>query len=111
MMSAAASLGMIRLWDVNTGLNSIVNYLSSTENYIKAGALMGIGIVSAGVRSDCNPVFALINEQIESESTPTIMKTGAVVGLSIAYVGTADEDVAEPLQAIVEDSEASIDLV
>lgn len=111
MMSAAASLGMIHLWDVNTGLNSIVNYLSSGEDFIKAGALMGIGIVSAGVRSDCNPVAALITEQIEPENTPAIMKTGAVVGLGIAYVGTADEDVAEPLMAIVEDAEASIDLV
>merc|ERR1719498_2083908 len=87
MMSAAASLGMLHLWDVNTGLNAIVNYLSSTEDNIKAGALMGIGIVSAGVRSDCNPVAALITEQIEAESTPAV-KTGAVVGLGIAYVGT-----------------------
>jgi len=111
MMSAAASLGMIHLWDVNTGLNALVNYLSSPEENIKAGALMGIGIVSAGVRSDCNPVAALITEQIEPENTPEIMKTGAVVGLGIAYVGTGDEDVAEPLIAIVEDPEASIDLV
>jgi len=72
---------------------------------------MGIGIVSAGVRSDCNPVSALIAEQIEPENTPAIMKTGAVVGLGIAYVGTADEDVAEPLIEIVSDPEASIDLV
>merc|ERR1712159_811359 len=111
MMSAAASLGMIHLWDVNTGLNALVNYLSSPEDNIKAGALMGIGIVSAGVRSDCNPVAALITEQIEPENTPEIMKTGAVVGLGIAYVGTGDEDVAEPLIAIVEDDEAPIDLV
>jgi len=111
MMSAAASLGMLHLWDVNTGLNALVNYLSATEEYIKAGALMGIGIVSAGVRSDCNPVAALITEQIEPEDTPAIMKTGAIVGLGIAYVGTGDEDVAEPLLAIVEDDEAPIDLV
>jgi 26S proteasome regulatory subunit N1 len=111
MMSAAASLGMIHLWDVNTGLNSIVNYLSASEDYIKAGALMGIGIVSAGVRSDCNPVAALINEQIESENTPAILKTGAVVGLGVAYAGTADEDTAETLMAYVEDGDAPIDIV
>jgi len=111
MMSAAASLGMIHLWDVNTGLNSIVNYTNSTEDYIKAGALMGIGIVSAGIVSESNPVIALINEQLEKDSVPAIVKTGGVVGLGIAYVGTADEDVAEPLMAIVEDTEASIDIV
>lgn len=43
MMSAAASLGMILLWDVNGGLTQIDKYLYSKEEYIKAGALLAIG--------------------------------------------------------------------
>eukprot|EP00657_Telonema_sp_P-1_P011677 TRINITY_DN704_c0_g1_i1.p1 TRINITY_DN704_c0_g1~~TRINITY_DN704_c0_g1_i1.p1 ORF type:complete len:858 (-),score=260.79 TRINITY_DN704_c0_g1_i1:183-2756(-) len=111
MMSAAASLGMIHLWDVTTGLNSIINFLKASEDYIKAGALMGIGIVSAGVRSECDPVFALIDEELNKPDVPDIMKTGGIVGIGIAYAGTHEESVQELLLPIVEDSDASVDLV
>lgn len=111
MMSAAASLGMIHLWDVTTGLNQIINYLKASEDYIKAGALMGIGIVSAGVRTDCDPVFALIDEELNKPNVPDIMKTGGIVGVGIAYAGTNDENVQELLLPMVEDSEAAIDIV
>jgi 26S proteasome regulatory subunit N1 len=43
MMSAAASLGMILLWDVDGGLTEIDKYLYSKEDYIKAGALLAVG--------------------------------------------------------------------
>lgn len=111
MMSAAASLGMIHLWDVTTGLNSIINYLKASEDFIKAGALMGIGIVSAGVRSECDPVFALIDEELNKPDVPEIMKLGGIVGIGIAYAGTNEETVQELLLPIVEDAEASVDLV
>jgi 26S proteasome regulatory subunit N1 len=111
MMSAAASLGMIHLWDVTTGLNSIINYLKASEDYIKAGALMGIGIVSAGVRTDCDPVFALIDEELNKPNVPDIMKTGGIVGVAIAYAGTNEETVQELLLPMIEDSEAPIDIV
>eukprot|EP00656_Telonema_subtile_P019927 TRINITY_DN2111_c0_g1_i1.p1 TRINITY_DN2111_c0_g1~~TRINITY_DN2111_c0_g1_i1.p1 ORF type:complete len:921 (-),score=323.83 TRINITY_DN2111_c0_g1_i1:287-3049(-) len=111
MMSAAASLGMLHLWDVTTGLNSIINYLKASEDYIKAGALMGIGIVSAGVRSECDPVFALIDEELNKPNVPEIMKTGGIVGIGIAYAGTNEETVQELLLPFVEDFEAPVDTV
>lgn len=111
MMSAAASLGMIHLWDVTTGLNSIINYLKASDDYIKAGALMGIGIVSAGVRSECDPVFALIDEELNKDGCSDIMKTGGIVGIGIAYAGTNEESVQDLLLPIVEDPEAPIELV
>lgn len=111
MMSAAASLGMINLWDVTTGLNSIINYLKASEDYIKAGALMGIGIVSAGVRTDCDPVFALIDEEVNKSGVPDIVKTGGIVGVGIAYAGTNDENVQELLLPMVEEPETPIDIV
>ena len=43
MLSAAASLGMILLWDVDTGFSAIDKYSFSQQNYIKAGALLGTG--------------------------------------------------------------------
>ena len=43
MMSAAASLGMLLLWDVDGGLTQIDKFLYSTDDNIKAGALLEIG--------------------------------------------------------------------
>ena len=37
MLGAAASLGMILLWDVDGGLTQIDKYLYSSEDYIKVG--------------------------------------------------------------------------
>lgn len=37
MLSAAASLGTILLWDVDGGLTQIDKYLYSSEDYIKVG--------------------------------------------------------------------------
>jgi hypothetical protein len=35
MMSAAASLGLILLWDIDAGLTQLDKYLYSKEDYIK----------------------------------------------------------------------------
>lgn len=40
MLSAAASLGMILLWDVDGGLTQIDKYLYSSEDYIKVQILL-----------------------------------------------------------------------
>lgn len=41
MLSAAASLGMILLWDVDGGLTQIDKYLYSSEDYIKVNVRFG----------------------------------------------------------------------
>lgn len=46
MMSAAASLGTILLWNVEEGLTQIDKFLYSSEDYIKAGAVLAVGVVS-----------------------------------------------------------------
>jgi hypothetical protein len=40
MMSAAASLGFILLWDVDTGINQIDKYMYANDENIQAGALL-----------------------------------------------------------------------
>lgn len=40
MLSAAASLGMILLWDVDGGLTQIDKYLYSSEDYIKVNIML-----------------------------------------------------------------------
>lgn len=67
-MSAAASLGAILLWDVESGLTQLDKYLYSNEDYIKAGALMGIGLVTSGVKNESDPALALLSEYLENSN-------------------------------------------
>lgn len=103
MMSAAASLGSILLWNVEEGLTQIDKFLYSSEDYIKAGAALAVGILSSGVRNDADPALALLSEHVEGDVH--IMKVAACTGLGIAYAGTAREDVMEMLVPIIENSD------
>jgi len=102
MMSAAASLGSILLWNVEEGLTQIDKFLYSSEEYVKAGAALAVGILSSGVRNDADPALALLTEHVEGDSH--VMKCAACTGLGIAYAGTAREEVMEVLTPVVESS-------
>lgn len=102
MMAAAASLGSILLWNVEEGLTQIDKFLYSTEDYVKAGAALAVGILSCGVRNDADPALALLTEHLEGDSH--VMKCAACTGLGIAYAGSGREDVMEALVPIVESS-------
>ena len=78
MMSAAASLGMVLLWDVDGGLTQIDKFLYFQEDYIKAGALLAVGVVNSGVKNDCDPALALLSEYLENPSAN--IKIGAILG-------------------------------
>jgi 26S proteasome regulatory subunit N1 len=104
MMAAAASLGLIQLWNVEEGLAQIDKFLYSSEEYVKAGAALAVGILSSGVRNDADPTVALLDEHISGDSH--IMKCAACTGLGIAYAGSAREDVMELLLPIVEQESA-----
>eukprot|EP00005_Dracoamoeba_jomungandri_P005973 CAMPEP_0174261516 /NCGR_PEP_ID=MMETSP0439-20130205/11469_1 /TAXON_ID=0 /ORGANISM="Stereomyxa ramosa, Strain Chinc5" /LENGTH=866 /DNA_ID=CAMNT_0015345999 /DNA_START=24 /DNA_END=2624 /DNA_ORIENTATION=+ len=110
MMSAAASLGMILLWDVDGGLSEIDTYLYSQEDMIKAGALLGVGVVNSGVRNECDPALALLSEYIESTNV-AIMRIGAILGLGIAYAGSYREDLQDLLIPIFDEEDASIEVI
>mmetsp|Transcript_28465 Transcript_28465/g.51437 ORF Transcript_28465/g.51437 Transcript_28465/m.51437 type:complete len:922 (-) Transcript_28465:95-2860(-) len=100
MMAASASLGLIQLWNVEEGLAQIDKFLYSSEEYVKAGAALAVGILSSGVRNDADPTLALLDEHINGDSH--IMKCAACTGLGIAYAGSAREDVMELLLPIIE---------
>eukprot|EP00804_Cyclotella_cryptica_P012852 CCRYP_010607-RA/>CCRYP_010607-RA protein AED:0.00 eAED:0.00 QI:1280/1/1/1/1/0.66/3/67/625 len=100
MMAASASLGLIQLWNVEEGLAQIDKFLYSSEDYIKAGAALAVGILSSGVRNEADPTLALLDEHINGDSH--IMKCASCTGLGIAYAGSAREDVMELLLPVVE---------
>ncbi|KAI9338537.1 armadillo-type protein [Obelidium mucronatum] len=108
MMSAAASLGAILLWDVEVGLTEIDKFLYSTDDNIKAGALLAIGLVSSGVRHESDPALGLLSEYVNS--TTSVLRVAAIVGLGIAYAGSAREEVQDLLLPLVSDTGLTMEL-
>uniref|UniRef100_A0A0E0G163 26S proteasome non-ATPase regulatory subunit 2 homolog n=1 Tax=Oryza nivara TaxID=4536 RepID=A0A0E0G163_ORYNI len=103
--SAAASLGMILLWDTDSGLAQLDKYLHSNDAHVVAGALLGIGIVTCGVKNDCDPALAILMEYINKDDTN--IRIGAILGLGIAYAGSQKEELKSYLSTVLGDSEKS----
>ncbi|KAI0360587.1 26S proteasome regulatory complex non-ATPase subcomplex Rpn1 subunit [Trametes cingulata] len=108
MLSAAASLGLSLLWDTDEGLSQVDKYTYSSEEYIKAGALLATGILNSGVRTEADAALALLGEYVENKSVP--LKTSAIVGLGLAYAGSQREDVMQLLLPYVADDSLSMEI-
>lgn len=109
MLSAAASLGLIHLWDVDGGLTPIDKYLYTSEDNIKSGALLALGIVNCGVRNDCDPALALLSDYVLHDSVT--LRIGAVLGLGLAYAGTKRQDVVSLLLPVLSDKKSSSEVI
>lgn len=108
MMSASASLGLILLWGVDTGLPLIDKYLYSTEDFVVAGALLAIGIVTSGVRNESEPALALLTDYVSSAKN--CLKVASIVGLGIAYSGAQKEEVYELLAPVIIDLSMTMEI-
>ncbi|WWD21462.1 hypothetical protein CI109_105948 [Kwoniella shandongensis] len=109
MMSATASIGMSVLWDSEAGISHIDKYSYSAEEHIKAGAFLATGIVHAGIRSDTDVAYALLEEYVDSKSVP--LKVSAINGLAIAYAGSCRQDLADKLLPHVADETNTMEVV
>ncbi|KAF9050814.1 26S proteasome regulatory complex, non-ATPase subcomplex, Rpn1 subunit [Hymenopellis radicata] len=109
MMSAAASLGLSLLWDTDMGLTHIDKYTYSSEEHIKAGALLATGLLNCGVRTEADAALALLGEYVENKSVP--LKTSAIMGLGMAYVGSHRDGLLELLQSHIADDNVTMELV
>jgi 26S proteasome regulatory subunit N1 len=101
MMSATASIGMSMIWDSEAGIDHIDKYSYSSEEHIKAGAFLAMGILHSGIRTDPDVAFALLEEHVDSKSVP--LKVAAINGIAIAYAGSQRRDIAEKLLPHVAD--------
>uniref|UniRef100_A0A2K6QJ58 26S proteasome non-ATPase regulatory subunit 2 n=1 Tax=Rhinopithecus roxellana TaxID=61622 RepID=A0A2K6QJ58_RHIRO len=99
MLSVAACLGMILLWDVDSGFTQTDRYLYSCEDYIKSGALLACGTVNSGVRNECGPALGL-----------NTMRLSSIFGLGLAYAGSNREDVLTLLLPVMGDSKSSMEV-
>ncbi|CED83561.1 26s proteasome regulatory complex non-atpase subcomplex rpn1 subunit [Phaffia rhodozyma] len=108
MMSAAASLGMSLLWDTDVGLSHVDKYMYSSEEYIKAGAVLATGILHAGVRTEVDAAFALLEPHVESKSVP--LKISAIIGIGLAYSGAQRQDLLDLLSPYIADETTSMEV-
>lgn len=108
MMSAAASLGLSLLWDTDVGLSHVDRYTYSSEEYIKAGSFLAIGLLSTGVRTEADAPLALLGEHVDNKSVP--LKLSAIMGLGLAYCGSHREDILALLLPHVADEGVSMEI-
>ncbi|KAJ7234630.1 armadillo-type protein [Mycena haematopus] len=108
MLSATASLGLSLLWDTDLGLSHVDKYTYSSEEYIKAGALLATGILNSGVRTEADVAKGLIGEYVDNKSVP--LKTSAIMGLGLAYAGSHREDLLQLLISHVSDDGVTMEI-
>jgi 26S proteasome regulatory subunit N1 len=101
MMSATASIGMSMLWDSESGIDHIDKYSYSAEEHIKAGALLATGILHAGIRTEPDVAFALLEDQVDNASAN--LKIAAINGIALAYAGSYRADILAKLLPHVAD--------
>ena len=104
MMSTTASLGMLLLWDIENGLDRIDKYTYLDEDDIKAGAYLGVGIMSSGVWDDADAAMALLCDEEKLNQGKPIVKIGAIMGLGLAYAGSNKEELLNFLLPMVTDT-------
>ena len=108
MISAAASFGLLYLWDVDEGVMKCDKYLYSSEDYIKAGTLMALGILHCGVKSEWDSANAVMDEYLHNKSRE--LRLGAVIGLGFAYAGSRKEELMESLIPIVMNTDEAVEV-
>lgn len=108
MISTTASLGSLHQWNINDGLQHLDKYTYSSEDEVKAGALLGTGIVSANVHDDVEAALALLQEYVVDPKK--IFQTSAINGLGIAFAGSSNEEVLNLLLPLVSDLDISIEV-
>ncbi|KAL1874783.1 hypothetical protein VTK73DRAFT_137 [Phialemonium thermophilum] len=104
MMSTVASIGTLLIWDLETGLERIESYSDSDDDNMRAGASLALGIVSANVRSEADPVLALLSDPDRLNHKSKLVRVASIMGLGIAYAGSCRAELAEILVPIITDT-------
>ena len=101
-ISAVAALGLVMLWDIDGGLPQVDRYLYSSDPQVLAGALLAVGVLSSGVRNECDPAIALLEGHLSSTSNS--VASCAALGLGVAYAGHPSAGAKEALIARLNES-------
>lgn len=106
MLSAVASIGLIDLWNAEKGLEHLDRYLGNDNVHVRAGAVLGIGLVHTGTHSEQDAAWALLREYL-ADASP-VVRTSALMGLALAYAGSGRTDLAETLIPHVGDHDLGV---
>lgn len=99
MAAATTTLGMLHLWNYQDGLQELDKYMYSSEEHIKAGALLGVGVVSSGVHDETDAALGLLAEYTENPSIP--LRSSSIIGLGFAYAGTSRSELNDLLEPLI----------
>lgn len=94
MLSAAASLGMILLWDVDGGLTQIDKYLYSSEDYIKVKS-------ARTYRKLLHISYSFQGSFLTPVSSSLSVQSGALLACGIVNSGVRNE--CDPALALLSD--------
>ena len=108
-MAAAASVGLLQIWDIDEGLESIDKYMERSEENIQAGSYLALGILNSGIKNDADAAYAILADKLENATTEK-HKIGILMGLSLAYAGSARADLLEVITPLILDSDNSLEL-
>jgi 26S proteasome regulatory subunit N1 len=106
-ISATASIGMLLQWNLDDALNAVSKYTYTDDDQIKAGAFLGVGIATCGVRDEADSAFGLLSEHLEGSG---IVTACAALGLGLAYCGAQHEEAVEGLLQLIQDTSASANM-
>jgi len=79
------------------------------EDQIQAGSYLALGMISSGIKNDADAAYAILSDKLEG-ATKESHKIGILMGLSIAYAGSARADLLELISPIIVDSDNTTEL-
>ena len=94
---------------MDDGFEFIDKYVESENDNIQAGAFIALGLLQSGIKNDADACFAVLSDKLESV-TKQKQKIGILIGLSIAYAGSARNDLLEIISPLIVDSDNSVEL-
>ena len=103
LLCTIAGLGLVNLWDIDLGPNQLEKYMSTNEMdpNKRGGYNVGVGIISSGVRDENNVAFAILTDQFKDKNVT--VKVSALFGIGLAYAGSQNDDLSQPLLEVLED--------
>ncbi len=96
---------MVHRWNQEEGLNQLDKYFHHSDEYLKAGACLGVGMICSGVKGENDPALALLCEYFEPGVNPSV-RMASIISFGLAYAGSQREDIKEMLEAIVINSDS-----
>ncbi|KAL9061160.1 MAG: hypothetical protein Q9162_000305 [Coniocarpon cinnabarinum] len=109
-ISTAASIGLLEMWDIDAGLQTVDRYSHNEDDMVKAGATLAVGILNSGVRDSADSAMALLSDEATLSHKSKEVRLAGIMGLGLAYAGTQKTDLLEILLQYVSDTNLDMQL-